>query len=88
MRHRHLTHEGFTIAAIEDILARGRLTDWAPLIAAIQADPFGNVAEKTRALCEKPLYGAPVFVRVIAAARRQSPQRDNGVVSPLSPRPE
>jgi hypothetical protein len=73
VRHRHLTHEGFTIAAIEDILARGRLPDWAPLIAAIQDDPYGDVAEKTRALCEKPLYAAPVFLRVIAAARRQRP---------------
>ena len=50
MKHRHLTHEGFTIVAIEDILARGRMPDWQPLITAIQADPYGEIAEKTRAV--------------------------------------
>ena len=70
MKHRHLTHEAFTTAAIEDVLARGRMTDWVPLIMAIEADPFGEVAEKTRNLCERPLYAAPVFRRVLAAARR------------------
>lgn len=70
MKHRHLTHEGFTTAAIEDILARGKMPDWAPLITAIQADPYGEVAEKTSKLCERPLYGAPVFRRVLAAARQ------------------
>ena len=71
MKHRHLTHETFTIAAIEDILARGRMPDWVPLIEAIRADPFGEVAEKTRILCDRPLYGAPVFRRVIEAARHK-----------------
>jgi len=70
MKHRHLTHEGFTLAAIEDVLDRGRMPDWAALIAAIRADPFGRVAEKTRTLCERPLYGAPVFRRVLVAARQ------------------
>ena len=71
MKHRHLTHEGFTLAAIEDILARGRIPDWEPLITAIQADPFGEVAEKTRKLCERPLYASPVFRRVLDAARQK-----------------
>lgn len=72
MKHRHLTHEAFTLAAIEDILARGRMPDWVPLITAIRNDPYGEVADKTRLLCERPLYGAPVFRRVIAAARTGS----------------
>jgi hypothetical protein len=70
MKHRHLTHEEFTLAAIEDILARGRMPDWVPLITEIQADPYGEIAEKTRALCARPLFGAPIFRRVLAAARR------------------
>ena len=70
MKHRHLTHEGFTLAAIEDILDRGKMPDWVPLIATIQNDPYGEVAEKTHLLCERPFYGAPVFRRVIAAARQ------------------
>jgi hypothetical protein len=39
------------------------------LISAIAADPFGKVAEKTERLCDRDLYAAPVFRRVIAAAR-------------------
>ena len=74
MKHRHLVHQEFTAAAIEDILARGRMPDWAPLIAAIRSDPHGEVADKTNALCELPLYGAPVFRRVIAAARQLHPE--------------
>lgn len=73
MKHRHLTHDGFTLAAIEDILDRGGMPDWALLVTAIQADPYGEVAEKTAALCQRPLYGAPVFRRVLAAARQPRP---------------
>lgn len=46
MKHRNLNHEQFTTAAIHDILARGKLPDWMPLIIAIRDDPFGEVAEK------------------------------------------
>lgn len=70
MKHRHLTHEAFTLAAIEDVLTRGRVPDWEPLITTIQADPYGEVAEKTLALCELPLYGSPVFRRVLTTARQ------------------
>jgi hypothetical protein len=74
MKHRHLTHEELTPAAIEDILDRGRMADWEPLVTAIQADPYGAIAEKTQELCERPLCGSPVFRRVIAAARKAQPQ--------------
>lgn len=73
MKHHHLVHQQFTAAAIEDILDRGRMPDWEPLIAAIEADPHGRVAETTLQLCERPLYAAPVFLRVIAAARKPRP---------------
>lgn len=72
MKHRHLTHEKFTVAAIEDILARGQAPDWVPLIDIIRVDPYGEVAEKIEKLCELPLFGAPVFRRVLAAARQSS----------------
>ncbi|MBF0346014.1 MAG: hypothetical protein HQL06_17535 [Nitrospirae bacterium] len=71
MKHRHLVHEEFTVAAIEDILTRGQAPDWVPLVTVIKADPFGEVAEKTLKLCERPLFGSPVFRRVIDAARRK-----------------
>jgi hypothetical protein len=73
VKHRHLAHQEFTAAAIEYILDRGRMPDWVPLIAAIRADPNGGVAECTLELCERPLYGAAVFRRVIAAARSRRP---------------
>ncbi len=56
MKQRHLAHETFTLSAIEDIPARGRLPDWELLIAIIQADPYGEVAEKTRLLCDRPSF--------------------------------
>ncbi len=31
MQHRHLTHERYTLAAIDDIIARGKRRDWAEL---------------------------------------------------------
>ena len=72
MKHRHLTHEGFTLAAIEDILARGSMPDWAPLVAEIQAHPYSEVAEKTLTICRSTdIYGASkLFARVVDAARK------------------
>ena len=82
MRHRHLTHEAFTLAAIEDILARGSVPDWAPLARAIEADPHGEVAEKTLRICTaREIYGASkLFSRLIRKARQQidDPMPSNG----------
>ena len=38
MRHRHLNHEDYTLAAIDDVIARGRWADWADLRRAVRAD--------------------------------------------------
>ena len=38
MRHRHLNHQRFTLAAIDDVISRGRWGDWAELRRAILAD--------------------------------------------------
>jgi hypothetical protein len=75
MKHRHLTHEAFTLAAIEDILARGSMPDWAPLVQAIEADPHGEVAEKTLRICAaRDIYGASkLFRRLIQSARERRP---------------
>jgi hypothetical protein len=74
MKHRHLNHETFTLAAIEDILSRGSLPDWAPLVREIEADPFGAVAEKTLRVCEAvDIYGSSkLFTRLVKAAREKS----------------
>ncbi len=39
MLHRHLREGGLTLAAIDDIVVRGRLDDWLGLRAALRADP-------------------------------------------------
>jgi len=72
MKHRHLNHETFTLAAIEDILARGSMPDWAVLIARIEADPFGEIAEKTLRICRSTdIYGASkLFMHLVQAARQ------------------
>jgi len=72
MKHRHLNHENFTLAAIDDILDRGRKQDWRPLIVAIRAHPYGEVAEKTLKLCGRQQYASRLFRCVIAAARQRA----------------
>ena len=41
MIHRHLNHERFTLAAIDDAISRGRWEDWAALRRAKTADHAG-----------------------------------------------
>ena len=38
MKHRHLTHEQFSLAAIDDVIARGKRVDWAELRRVMLAD--------------------------------------------------
>jgi hypothetical protein len=49
MKHRHLAHEQFTLAAIDDIIARGKRVDWAELRRAMLSDPV--VREKILRIC-------------------------------------
>lgn len=49
MEHRHLNHQGFTLAAIDDVIARGRRRDWALLRQGLLDD--ASLAEKIRHLC-------------------------------------
>ena len=39
MQQRHLTHEQYTLAAIDDIIDRGRWADWGELRAAAVESP-------------------------------------------------
>ena len=39
MIHRHLNRQDYTLAAIDDIIARGGRTDWEQLRRALLADP-------------------------------------------------
>jgi len=39
MIHRHLNHSRFTLAAIDDVIDRGKRDSWASLLAAVDASP-------------------------------------------------
>lgn len=49
MHHRHLNHQGYTLAAIDDVISRGRWGDWAQLRQAVLADRA--VLEKVERVC-------------------------------------
>jgi len=49
MKHRHLNHESWTLAAIDDVIARGRRRDWAELRAAALGDR--SILEKVAKVC-------------------------------------
>lgn len=50
MLHRHLTHQQFTLAAIDDVIARGKRRDWAELRQAALADRA--ILEKILRVCQ------------------------------------
>lgn len=53
MEHRHLNHHEFTLAAIDNVIARGRLDDWLELRSAVRADP--SLRDKIRRVCQPKL---------------------------------
>jgi len=53
MLHRHLNHQYFTSAAIDDIITRGKWNDWAELRQALLAD--GALLEKVEKVCRPHL---------------------------------
>ncbi|CAN5673009.1 hypothetical protein BH18CHL1_BH18CHL1_00710 [soil metagenome] len=77
MKHRHLDAAGFTTAAIDDILERGRLTDWVPLLRELCRDPFGPAAERVMRVVEHhPMFGtSTVWRRFVARRRAEVPAR-------------
>ena len=50
MLHRHLTHQQLTLAAIDDLIERGRRQDWAELRRAALSDR--TVMEKVLLVCQ------------------------------------
>ena len=49
MQHRHLNHQRFTLAGIDDVISRGRWQDWADLRHAILQDP--SLLDKIERIC-------------------------------------
>jgi hypothetical protein len=77
MRHRHLDYPSETpiaelgLAALDDLLDRGDLDDWAPLLEEIRRDPHGPVADRVLRLGrDHPLYGTSRLLRAWIEKRR------------------
>ena len=51
MRHRHLNHQRYTLASIDDLIARGRWDDWAALREAVLVDPI-PMFDKIKRVCQ------------------------------------
>lgn len=49
MLHRHLNHQRFTPAAIDDVITRGKWEDWAALRRAVLSDPA--LMERVERIC-------------------------------------
>ncbi len=60
MIHRHLNHQRLTLAAVDDIIARGKRRDWIELRSAALADR--TVLEKILRVC-LPRVGSPYAQR-------------------------
>lgn len=56
MLHRHLNHQRFTPAAIDNVIARGRWQDWAELRRAVLAERtlLDDVMQVCRAYISDP----------------------------------
>jgi hypothetical protein len=50
MLHRHLNHQVFTLAAIDDVISRGKRHDWSELRHAALSDP--PVLAKVLRVCQ------------------------------------
>ena len=50
MKHRHLNHQEFTLAAIDNLISRGKRKDWAELHQAALNDSL--VLEKGLQICQ------------------------------------
>jgi hypothetical protein len=77
MRHRHLDISPGTpvgelgLAAIDDLLERGDVGDWAPLLADVARDPWGRVADRILHLVEHhPMPGRSALWRSWVEERR------------------
>ncbi|CAN5893333.1 hypothetical protein BH23ACT12_BH23ACT12_10830 [soil metagenome] len=61
------------LAALDDLLDRGDLSDWAPLAKAITADPYGTLADSVMRLCAAhPIYGTSALWRSLITKLRST----------------
>ena len=76
VRHRHLKHARYSLAAIDDVIARGRWTDWADLRRAIRADP--SLLDRVERVCRACARSTAAqrhhfWLHYVRAHRRQDP---------------
>lgn len=77
MQHRHLDTpagrpvERWGLAALDDLLDRGDLADWRPLVDAVGRDPWGPLADRVLHLCRSHhMYGtSALWIRHITTLR-------------------
>ena len=82
MRHRHLVVEPATpvtelgAAALDNLLDRGDLEDWQPILREIRRDPWGAVADRILGLVDgHAMYGTtPLWRAWIDSQRAASPR--------------
>jgi len=56
MHHRHLNHQRFTLAAIDDVISRGKWQDWAELRLAVLSDHA--LLDKVERVCRHHISAA------------------------------
>ncbi|MBE0508018.1 MAG: hypothetical protein IBX50_15110 [Marinospirillum sp.] len=49
MQHRHLNHQEYTLAAIDDVISRGKINDWLDLRNAVAQSP--QLLDKIERIC-------------------------------------
>jgi hypothetical protein len=76
MDHRHLTHQGLTLAALDDLIEHGTLADWQPVLARVRREPFGPVAARIERLLGQRDYeeSGAVWRLYLVYARARMPQ--------------
>ena len=86
MIHRHIEIEPRTavqdmpLAALQDLLERGDLCDWRPLLKRIQEAPTGELSQNIARLVDVyPMYGTSPLIR--AWIERCSNRKDAGSAS-------
>lgn len=56
MIHRHIVGTQHTLAALDDLLENGTLSDWRPVLARVRREPDGDVAHKIEQLLSRRDY--------------------------------
>jgi len=91
MIHRHLeigpdvTVENLPLAALTDLLSRGDLHDWRPIVDAIAIDPHGEFAAKVLRLVDAyPIYGTSPLFRAWIDRRRARLEGSDTTAAPMS----